>query len=103
MVAASTHGAQKGRLVAAMRRLPLYEPGHSSGPVSAALPLRLRQQAARVLVRQQLTAGNWQLPSFFLQKLTAAQQRYSTFDHGLTAVFTALRHFHIMVLDRQHL
>jgi RNase H-like domain found in reverse transcriptase len=52
-------------------------------------------------VLQQLAAGHWQPLSLFSQKLTAAQQRYSTFNRELTAVFAALRHFRFLLEGRQ--
>jgi RNase H-like domain found in reverse transcriptase/Reverse transcriptase (RNA-dependent DNA polymerase)/Integrase zinc binding domain/Integrase core domain len=44
-------------------------------------------------VLQQLEGRHWRLLAFFSQKLNATQQKYSTFDRELTAIFAALRHF----------
>jgi RNase H-like domain found in reverse transcriptase len=44
-------------------------------------------------VLKQREVAAWRPLSFFSQKLTPAQRRYSTFDRELTAVFSALRHF----------
>jgi RNase H-like domain found in reverse transcriptase len=43
----------------------------------------------------------WRPLSFFLQKVSPAQGRYSTFDRELTAVFAALRHFCFVLEGRQ--
>jgi RNase H-like domain found in reverse transcriptase/Integrase zinc binding domain len=52
-------------------------------------------------VLQQLEGAPWRPLSFFSQKLSPAQSRYSTFDRELTAVFSALRHFRFMLEGRQ--
>ena len=45
-------------------------------------------------VLQQLTGGCWQPLSFFSQKLSAAEQKYSAFHRELLAAYSAIRHFH---------
>jgi RNase H-like domain found in reverse transcriptase/Integrase zinc binding domain len=50
---------------------------------------------------QQQEGCAWGPLSFFSQKLSLAQGRYSTFDRELTAVFAALRHFRF-VLEGRH-
>jgi RNase H-like domain found in reverse transcriptase len=52
-------------------------------------------------VLQQWEGAAWRLLLFFLQKLSPAQSRYSTFDRELTAVFSALWHFCFMLEGRQ--
>jgi RNase H-like domain found in reverse transcriptase len=52
-------------------------------------------------VLQQRESKAWRPLSFFSQKLSPAQSRYSTFDRKLTAVFAALRHFRFMLEGRQ--
>jgi RNase H-like domain found in reverse transcriptase/Reverse transcriptase (RNA-dependent DNA polymerase) len=52
-------------------------------------------------VLQQREGKAWRPLSFFSQKLSPAQSRYSTFDRELTAVFAALRHFRFMLEGRQ--
>ena len=44
-------------------------------------------------VLQQLVGDNWQPLSFFSQKLSAAQQKYSAFDRELLAAYSAIFHF----------
>jgi transposase InsO family protein len=51
-------------------------------------------------VLQQLEGRAWRPLSFFSQKLSPAQSRYSTFDRELTAVFAALRHFRFVLEGR---
>jgi RNase H-like domain found in reverse transcriptase len=48
-------------------------------------------------VLQQREGAAWRPLSFFSQKLSPAQSRYSTFDRELTAVFSALQHFRFML------
>jgi transposase InsO family protein len=52
-------------------------------------------------VLQQLSGRHWRPLSFFSQKLTSAQEKYSTFDRELTAIFAALRHFRFLLEGRQ--
>jgi transposase InsO family protein len=52
-------------------------------------------------VLQQREGAAWRPLSFSFQKLSPAQSRYSMFDRELTAVFSALRHFHFMLEGRQ--
>jgi RNase H-like domain found in reverse transcriptase/Integrase zinc binding domain len=52
-------------------------------------------------VLQQREGAAWRPLSYFSQKLTPAQRRYSTFDRELTAVFSTLRHFRFMLEGRQ--
>jgi RNase H-like domain found in reverse transcriptase len=52
-------------------------------------------------VLQQREGTAWRPLSFFSQKLSPAQSRYSTFDRELTVVFSALRHFRFMLEGRQ--
>ena len=42
---------------------------------------------------QQLVGDNWQPLTFFSQKLSAAQQKYSAFDRELLAAYSAICHF----------
>ena len=44
-------------------------------------------------VLQQYTRGSWRPISFFSRKLSPAENRYSTFDRELLAVYLAIRHF----------
>jgi transposase InsO family protein len=44
-------------------------------------------------VLQQLMGGNWQPLSFFSQKLSTAEQKYSAFDRELLAAYSPIRHF----------
>ena len=41
----------------------------------------------------QLQHGFWKPIAFFSRKLSATQQRYSTFDRELLAIYSAIRHF----------
>ena len=51
-------------------------------------------------VLQQLTGGCWQPLSFFSQKLSAAEQKYSAFDRELLAAYSAIRHFRFSLEGR---
>ena len=44
-------------------------------------------------VLQQKVSGSWKPISFFPQKLTSTQKRYSTFGRELYAAYAAVRHF----------
>jgi RNase H-like domain found in reverse transcriptase len=48
-----------------------------------------------------LAGRHWRSLSFFSQKLTPAQQKYSTFHRELTAIFSELRHFQFLLEGRQ--
>lgn len=49
--------------------------------------------AAIGAVLQQMNNGVWRPTSFFSRKLTASEQRYSTFGRELLAIYSAIRHF----------
>jgi len=51
-------------------------------------------------VLQQRQGSGWAPLAFFSQKLSATQQRYSTFDRELLAAFSAIRHFRFMLEGR---
>ena len=51
-------------------------------------------------VLQQWVQGAWQPLSFFSAKLTPPQQRYSTFDCELQAVYSSLLHYHYFLEGR---
>ena len=51
-------------------------------------------------VLQQLVGGAWQPLSFFSQKLSAAEQKYSAFDRELLAAYSAIRHFRFALEGR---
>jgi hypothetical protein len=51
--------------------------------------------------QQRRPGGHWQPLGFFSAKLDNAQQRYSTFDRELLAVFSTIRHFRCMLEGRQ--
>jgi len=51
-------------------------------------------------VLQQLHLGSWAPLSFFSAKLSATEQRYSTFDRELLAAFKAIRHFRFSLEGR---
>jgi RNase H-like domain found in reverse transcriptase/Reverse transcriptase (RNA-dependent DNA polymerase) len=52
------------------------------------------------VLQQRSDAGDWAPLAFFSKKLSPAQQRYSTFDRELLAVYLALRHFHFFLEGR---
>ena len=52
-------------------------------------------------VLQQYTRGSWSPISFFSRKLSPAENRYSTFDRELLAVYLAIRHFRHHLEGRQ--
>lgn len=52
-------------------------------------------------VLQQYTRGSWRPISFFSRKLSPAENRYSTFDRELLAVYLAIRHFRHHLEGRQ--
>jgi hypothetical protein len=52
-------------------------------------------------VMQQHPAAGWRPLAFFSRKLSATQQRYSTFDRELTASFQAIRHLRFLLLGRK--
>jgi len=51
-------------------------------------------------VLEQYQAGNWRPLGFFSKKLTETQQRYSTYDRELLAIYSALKFFKHMVEGR---
>ena len=52
-------------------------------------------------VLHQHVNGTWRPISFFSKKMTATEQRYSTFDRELLAVYLAIRHFRHFLEGRQ--
>ena len=52
-------------------------------------------------VLQQHEKSSWRPLAFFSAKLSATQQRYSTFDRELLGVFLALRHFRFELEGRR--
>ena len=52
-------------------------------------------------VLQQNVSGSWKPISFFSQKLTSTQKRYSTFRKELYAAYAAVRHFKHFLEGRQ--
>jgi len=51
-------------------------------------------------VLEQYQAGNWKPLGFFSKKLSETQQRYSTYDRELLAIYSALKFFKHMVKGR---
>ena len=59
-------------------------------------PVNIMTDASNVAigaVLQQCLDGRWCPLSYFSRKLSPTEQRYSTFDHELLAVYCAIRHF----------
>ena len=55
------------------------------------------------VVLQQYLNGRWCPLSYFLRKLSSTEQRYSTFDRELLAVYCAIRHFrHFLEARESH-
>ena len=52
-------------------------------------------------VLQQQTGSSWKPLAFFSAQLTPTQQRYSTFDRELLAVYLATRHFRFLLEGRK--
>ena len=52
-------------------------------------------------VLQEKVSGSWKPISFFSQKLTSTQRRYSTFGRELYAAYTAVRHFKHFLAGRR--
>ena len=58
-------------------------------------PINIMMDASDVAmgaVLQQYLDGQWCPLAYFSRKLSPAEQRYSTFDHELLAVYSAIRH-----------
>lgn len=49
---------------------------------------------------QQLVNGNWQPLSFFSKKLSPSQQKYSTYDRELLAIYESIKYFNYMLEAR---
>ncbi|KAJ2937315.1 hypothetical protein O0L34_g19483 [Tuta absoluta] len=52
-------------------------------------------------VSQQRNNGHWQPLGYFSKKLTDAQQKYSTYDRELLAIYMAIKHFRSLIEGRQ--
>lgn len=52
-------------------------------------------------VLQQLVENRWQPLGFFSKKLSETQQKYSTYDRELLAIYMAIRHFRSMTEGRE--
>lgn len=52
-------------------------------------------------VLQQRERNEWKPLGFFSKKLSAAQQRYSTFDRELLAIYMAIKHFRYLIEGRE--
>ncbi|CAB0007951.1 unnamed protein product [Nesidiocoris tenuis] len=67
------------------------------------LPLILRVDASQVAVGavlEQELSGKHHPLGFFSRKLTCTEQRYSTYDRELLAIYSAIKHFRYMVEGR---
>ncbi|OXU16298.1 hypothetical protein TSAR_010581 [Trichomalopsis sarcophagae] len=53
-------------------------------------------------IEQRHAQGDWRPLGFFSQKLTPTQQRYSTYDRELLAVYEAIKHFERMLEGRTY-
>ena len=71
---------------------------------TADAPTCLMTDASDTAVRavlQQHVNGVWRPISFFSRKITSTEQRYSTFDRELLAVYLAIKHFRYFLEGRQ--
>ncbi|KAF7668407.1 hypothetical protein LDENG_00011080 [Lucifuga dentata] len=48
------------------------------------------------VVLEQFVGGSWQILAFFSHQLCSNEQRYSTFDRELLALYLSVRHFCFM-------
>lgn len=66
-------------------------------------PTRLSVDASNVAIGAELAQhqrGMWIPIAFFSRKLSSTQQRYSTFDRELLAIFSAVKHFRYFIEGR---
>ena len=71
---------------------------------SATAPLRICTDASALAVGAKLEQeldGHWKPIAFFSSRLRPAEERYSTFDRELLAMYLAIKHFRHMVEGRQ--
>jgi RNase H-like domain found in reverse transcriptase/Reverse transcriptase (RNA-dependent DNA polymerase) len=82
---------------AIIKAVPLAHPSFS-----AELSLATDASSSHVgAVLQQKELGAWKPLAFFSKKLPSAQQRYSTFDRELLAIFMAIKPFRFLLEGRQ--
>ncbi|XP_066964160.1 lysophosphatidylserine lipase ABHD12-like isoform X3 [Macrobrachium rosenbergii] len=74
--------------------------GHSLGTGSPTLTTDTSNTAVGAVLEQDTDDGCHPL-AFFSKKLMTAEQKYSTFDMELLAVYKAVRHFHHMLEGRR--
>jgi hypothetical protein len=82
---------------AIIKAVPLAHPS-----ASAVLSLATDASSSHVgAVLQQAENKAWKPLAFFSKKLSPTQQRYSTFDRELLAIFLAIKHFRYLLEGRQ--
>jgi transposase InsO family protein len=86
--------AAKAALAAAT---PLVHPSPSAS-VSLAVDASATHAGAAL---QQFQRGAWRPLAFFSRKFSATEQRYSTFDRELLAVYLSIRHFRFLLEGRK--
>ncbi|XP_060810227.1 uncharacterized protein LOC132904318 [Amyelois transitella] len=84
-------------------KLSLKEAVMLSHPVPN-VPLSIMSDASDKFagaVLQQLVNGKWLPLGYFSKKFTTAQQKYSTYDRELTAIYMAIKHFRYQFEGRE--
>jgi hypothetical protein len=73
---------------------------HPSVAAELALYCDASSSHTRAVLQQRRPGQQWRPLGFFLQKLSAAESRYSTFDRELLAVYSSLIHFRHLLEGR---
>ena len=66
---------------------------HLGKKATLALSINASGTHIGVALQQEMSPGGLQTLGFFSRKLNTAEQKYSTFDRELLAVYAAVRHF----------